>query len=417
MNEFSLSIEQQSVIADIDEGKNVLVTGSAGTGKSTLLKAIRSKFDMPVTASTGIAAVNVGGLTIHSWAGLGLAKQSAQEIARNLRVDAYYKIKETRRLAIDEISMISAEFFTKIDQLFRIVRGTQLPFGGMQLVLFGDFLQLPPVIKDTPNELLQREVFAFESQSWRETNIKTHLLTKVFRQADARFSSVLNSIRVGDVTADVSELLNSRFNAIDENPKLEPVVVHTHNVDVDTINSIRLEKIDGEERTFEAMDSGQPGPMAMLDKHCLAPKTLMLKIGAQVMLLCNIDPAAGLANGSVGTVTGFSENDMGPLVSVFFNNGEMLKIGHNKWEIIDGSKVVATRKQIPLRLAWAITSHKSQGMTLDKVQVFLAKCFEYGQAYVALSRARTAEGLFVASGSRKSIKAHPAAVDFYRNIA
>ena len=389
-----LSEEQNAVISDIESGKNVLIT-----------------------ASTGIAAVNVGGLTIHSWAGLGLGKGSAMEIAQNMRSESHFKIKDTPRLAIDEISMISAELFTKIDQVFQLVRGNRLPFGGMQMILLGDFLQLPPVIRNDSKELLPREVFAFESPSWKQAEIRTCLLTKVFRQADAGFSSVLNQIRFGEITPGVSELLNSRFNAQDANPKLEPVIVHTHNADVDTINALRLAKVSGKEEIFESTDTGKPGPLAMLDKHCLAPKVLTLKIGAQVMLLCNIAPEAGLANGSIGTVVGFSEGDSGPLVKMFFNNGEVLNLGYAKWEILDGSTVVARRRQIPLRLTWAITAHKSQGMTLDKIQVFLAKCFEYGQSYVALSRARTAEGLFVASGTRKSIKAHPLAVDFYRNNA
>lgn len=749
--EITLSDEQAAVMLAIEQRHNILVTGPAGTGKSTLLKALVKKYGdrMPITATTGIAAVGVGGVTIHSWAGLGLAEGKPEAIARNIRdnkAKALANIVSFNRLAIDEISMMSAGLFDKIDKVFRILRKNDRPFGGMQLMLFGDFClkagtgivmhdgslrkiervkvgdlimgpdsrprrvkrvfrgeaqlyrvqqanadeyectgnhliqmkrrgnsgrfpklpneiaikaselpskskkflevfggykagllqfkkrrvpiepyflgmwlgngesdgyrisdpdpetieycegyakrlrlfcewskegdkncnrisittgkrgnkslnqlkiwlrkyallnnkhipedyllnseqarlellaglidsdgcwsgnrftftsvlrrlaedvkrladhlgfrtgifpvahgawtvsiggetwriptkkkrkqskpralgrerlnstlsvtpsdfgafagievdgdnlflladgtvthncQLPPVTKEREND--SKEVFAFESRAWAEAEIKTALLTKIFRQSDPEFAEALNSIRVGEVTPLVSRLLNSRYiknRAPDPHPEIEPVTIHTHNGDVEGINDARLAQLAGDAQDYKASDTGKEAGIKLLEKNCLAPTVLRLKIGAQVMLLNNLDPANGLANGSIGRVT-----KLGALPEVQFQNGARRLIEGHSWEIKDNGKVIAERAQLPLRLAWAITAHKSQGMTLDKIAVYLGKCFEDGQAYVALSRARTLDGLFIESGGRNSIRASEKAIAFYRNAA
>lgn len=407
----TLTTEQLAPFEHIKRGGNALITGSAGTGKSELLKAIRREIDpdLPVVASTGIAAVHVGGLTIHSWAGLGLAQDSAAVIAKKIKeqgMKALRRIQKAKRLAIDEVSMIHGELFTLIDHVFRLVRDEpNKPFGGMQLILFGDFLQLPPVSRDR-----EQQAFAFESPSWAEAQIETFRLTKVWRQKDQTFSDALNHIRFGRVPEDVNTLLRSRYRAEDTEPETEPVIVYTHNADVDRENHAALAKLKGKETTFSARDSGEYGPLESLRKHCLAPELLRLKIGAQVMLLWNLDPLEGLANGSLGKVEGFTPAGH-PMVK--FRNGERREIERQEWTIKSGHDVIASREQYPLRLAYAITVHKSQGMTLDKIRVHLDKAFEYGQAYVALSRVKTLDGLFIASSREGCIKAHPSAVAFY----
>ena len=415
-----LSSEQEDVIALVEAGHNVLVTGSAGTGKSTLLRALRERFKnrLPVTATTGIAAVNVEGVTLHSWAGLGLGELSAKAIARGIvskQGKPYSNIASHDRLALDEVSMLSAELFTKIDHVFRYVRKNDKPFGGMQLILFGDFLQLPPVIKDQAEGC--HGVFAFESKSWTEASIRVAILKKVFRQADAEFSQALNDIRIGNYTPLVSRLLLSRYRQQDPNPEIEPVVVHTHNVDVETFNEGRLNRLDGDAIEYYAADTGRESAAKLLEKNCLAPTLLRLKVGAQVMLLFNMEPESGLANGSIGVITGFSSGPGLRRPIVKFANGATRELERESWQIKDDNKVVAERFQIPLRLAWSITVHKSQGMTLDKIKVFLAKCFADGQAYVAMSRARTLNGLFIESGTKACIRASEAAVAFYRTEA
>ena len=412
LEESDLSEEQRALAREIITTRdNFLVTGNAGVGKSHLLNWLRRFINLSVTASTGIAAIQIKGSTIHAFAGLGIGKQTAAQIVNSLAEKAFKyndrtlrRLQECERLVIDEVSMLDADMLDLLDQVLRLARGREEPFGGVQMILIGDFLQLPPVTKKGPPK------FAFTAESWQEAEINVRLLTKVFRQQDEHFSSILNKIRFGETDDEVFQFLKARHKAVDTDPAHPPCILHTHNAGCEEKNLTELARLPGEEVILEATESSKhPNFASQIDKECLAPQKLHLKLGARVMLLANYNLSRGLANGSLGVVQQISTTE----VEVLFDNGETCNVIESDYELIRGDEVVATRKQFPLRLAWAITIHKSQGMTIPKVEAHLAGCFAKGQSYVALSRAKTAEGLFLRGGSA-NIEAHPKAVKFYQ---
>ena len=408
-----LTKSQYACLVDIVEKRNVLITGPAGTGKSFLLKFLKKKLGsrLRVVATTGVAAINVGGSTLHSWAGIGLGEGTAEELAKMISENprALSRIRKAEILAVDEVSMLDADLFSRLEEAFRIVRKKPAPFGGIQLILFGDFLQLPPV-----SQQKSKSRFAFQSPAWEASQIAVHQLTTVVRQKDAVFVEVLSRVRMGLSDALVRRVLAERIAAEDPNPHIEPVVLECRNIDVDTFNQKRLDAIPGSTVSIIALDSGDSRFTNALDKSCLAPADLRLKIGAQVMLLKNLDIEGGLVNGSVGLVRSIGDSS----VCVDFGTAGVCEVRSSRWSFYDGDgQVLATRDQIPLRLAYAITIHKSQGCTLDKAKVNLRSAFAHGQAYVALSRVRNLSGLYIEDIRWESIMASPDAVAFYRNTA
>ena len=400
---------QQKVADAVEGGRNILITGPAGTGKSTLLGYLGRKHkDLQRCATTGVSALNIKGLTINAWAKLGLCKESAKAIAATIdgNSDAHDRIVQCTRLAIDEVSMMSAATLDLLDRVLKLVRNNPFPFGGIQMVFIGDFLQLAPVGDEGMDSL-----YAFQCPAWHEANIEIHQLSTIIRQADVEFGTILRRIRAGQKGPIVMDFIRSRMAAVDQNPELRPVELTTHNEIADQINERALNEIKGDERTYEANEYGSQATLRRLDKDCLAPRSLRLKIGARVMLLCNLDVEGGLANGSVGTVIGFDKNDNLPVIK--FDGGSTRSIDQNTWEVFDGDEKKGERKQLPLRIAYAISIHKSQGLTFDKVRLHLARGFAAGQAYVALSRVRTIEGLFIASFNPSSIIASTKAHEFY----
>ncbi len=416
-----LSKQQKQVIDVFESGKNIFVTGGAGSGKSYLLNFIKLNYGhlgLEVTASTGIAAVNISGSTIYSWAGIGLANLPVEKIIENLFSAKFSKIrrriKMAKALAIDEISMISPQVLEILDEVLRAVRQSDKVMGGIQMVFFGDFLQLPPV-QDSNNPR-----FCFDSKVWQDLNLNTFVLDQIFRQSDKKFVKVLNNLRVGTLDEDDVDILKSRLGAVDTSSIIKPTILTTHNFKVEKINQLELQKIASKEFSYEAKYYGNESKIEFLKKNSIVAQLLKVKVGAQVMMTKNTYQKDGIINGSLGIVRDFSPKKLYPIVEFF--NGKILTISPQDWvvEKYDAEKklvmIEAGVTQIPLILAWAMTIHKSQGLTLDKISCDLSEAFSPGQIYVALSRARSLEGVFIESINFNKITSNQSAVEFYESF-
>ncbi|XP_070562852.1 ATP-dependent DNA helicase PIF1-like [Ptychodera flava] len=407
-----LSQEQCEVLKAVLDGQNVFFTGSAGTGKSFLLKRIIGALPPDATfatASTGVAACHINGITLHQFAGMGSGSQPLEpciELAsRPARARQWRKCKH---LIVDEISMLDADFFTKLEHVARVVRNKDKPFGGIQVILCGDFLQLPPVTKAG-----QKRQFCFQSPAWWKCIHKTMELRQVRRQTDTDFINILQHIRVGRCPDEMAEkLAATAANKIDKNGILATRLC-THKEDVEQINVVQLQKLPDDSNSFEAIDS-DPGLVKLINNQCTVKQTITLKKGAQVMLTKNLDVGRGMVNGARGVITGFAKEKGLPIVR--FLNGLEQTIGPEKWPIKLGGGACLMRRQLPLQLAWAISIHKSQGLSLDCVEMSLSRVFECGQAYVALSRARNLEGLRVVDFEKSCVRASSDVLKFYQKL-
>jgi len=408
-----LTPEQNRVLEAVKRGKNIFFTGSAGTGKSFLLKKILGALPPHhtfATASTGVAACHIGGTTLHAFAGIGSGKNPLQQcidLASRPRVAQQWRA--CRHLIIDEISMVEGDLFDKLEAVARVVRKSDDPFGGIQLILCGDFLQLPPVTR--PGETRK---FCFQAGSWSKCVSSTMQLTDVKRQSDQAFISILQKIRKGLCPDYVTKaLLDTRHNKIEKDGVIATRLC-THKVDVEDLNVSSLKQLEGDSKIFQSTDS-EEGYSSMLDTQCPVPAKLELKLGAQVILCKNLDVQRGLVNGARGVVTGYDGKNHGnPIVKFVCGVTDTMKTSRFIIRVGPGSTVV--RRQIPLKLAWAISIHKSQGMTLDCVEISLAKVFETGQAYVALSRAKSLEGLRVLDFTKACVRVDPRVLNFYGRL-
>lgn len=369
----------------------MFLTGEPGSGKTYTLNRFidycrESGIGLGVTASTGIAATHISGMTIHSWSGIGIHTELTDERLDNLRKNSRLasRFKKTRVLIIDEISMLDGTRFDAINQICKRMKHSDKPFGGLQLILCGDLFQLPPITKGS-----EQIDFIHASSAWQELDLKVCYLSEQYRQeTDDELRDLLRQIRRLDISPASYELLERRSRAERDHDKLTRL--YTHNADVDALNKRKLDQIEDEYRYFTMLSSGGEHFLEQLKKSCLAPETLELKVGAQVLCVAN-NPTAGFMNGSRGEISGFEEG--GPVVRL--ESGKDIQLERFTWSINDGERTLAEISQYPLRLAWAITVHKSQGMNLDAAEIDLSRAFTPGMGYVALSRLRRIEGLFL----------------------
>lgn len=399
---------QKEALQILKSGRSVFLTGQAGSGKTHVLNEyigfLRKKEKLVgITASTGIAATHLNGITIHSWAGMGildeLTKKDLKKIIRKRGVGE--RIRKTQVLVIDEISMLSARHLDIVEEIIRMIRGSWDPFGGMQVIFCGDFFQLPPVNK---RGIEQTGQFAYRSRAWREANLDICYLTEQYRHKDENYLNVLNAIRTNSVDKQVLDILRERFKSKSNGQ----TNLYTHNIDVDRINDREIAKLNSKENIFHMQSSGPMPLVETLHRSCLAPEILRLKEGALVMFLRN-NFEKGYVNGTLGVVDGFSENGY-PIIHT--RQGRFIEAMPEDWSIRnEEGNILATIKQLPLRLAWAITIHKSQGMTLDTAEMDLSKCFQPGMGYVALSRVRTLEGISLRGINETALKVSPEVVD------
>lgn len=416
--------QQQRAIDLVLNGQNVFITGSAGTGKSAVIQEIvkrlrDKKRRVYICAPTGIAACNIGGSTVHSFAGIGTGVLTIEKLVE--RVNKYPIARErwltAHVLIIDEISMLSRDLFEKLEAIARMVRWCPKPFGGIQMIFSGDFYQLPPVSNDINR-------FCFESEKWSLVVPNTVVLTQIFRQRDEQFAKFLNEARTGQVSDEFDAILAKKVceyhmrgahkeaceHARDSNhgaPTILPTILYPTNNKVNVYNEEKLRELNKPIKTFIAQDMGQQ----KLLENLVVPQCLEICEGAQVILLCNLTP--DLVNGSRGVVV---QCEPEPVVK--FTGDNVVTLSPYTWEQrSEQNKLLARRVQIPLKLAWALSIHKSQGMSIDNLEVDIGHSFEYGQSYVALSRATSLDTLHVQLYSRENMKADPKVKAYYSTLS
>jgi len=401
-------MKQQEALDILKLGNNVFLTGPAGSGKTYVLNEYidylkKYKVGIGITASTGIAATHINGRTIHSWAKIGIKEKiSSKEIKALLYNDNLQEqFSKTKVLVIDEISMLNSFRLDMVNKVCQAFKQSDLPFGGIQVVLCGDFFQLPPI--NTTKE--KSSDFVYKSKIWNLMNIKVCYLEEQYRQDDKKFLQALNKIRQNNIDQEAKDLFVGQMNKPIKG-KIKSTILYTHKVNVDSINNIELARINEKESIYEMYSEGDKYLIAELKKSCPSPETLVLKKGAVVMFVKNrfIDDKIIYVNGTLGVVVDFDENHC-PEVEI--SSGNRITVFPDDWRIEEDDTVLAKIVQVPLRLAWAITVHKSQGMSLDAAETDLSRSFDYGMGYVALSRLKTIEGLSLLGMNEKAYQVHP----------
>lgn len=387
----AFTMRQEESLEILKMGKNVFLTGPAGSGKTYVLNQYinflkERKIPVGVTASTGIASTHLNGITIHSWSGLGIKDNLSEHEIEKLLTKSYLKkkFKYTQVLVIDEISMLHSSQLDSVDRICRAFKQSTAPFGGMQIILCGDFFQLPPINKS------DLEInFAYQAEIWENMDLQVCYLSEQYRQnLEDDLLSILNDIRQNEISEKTQKLLQQR--QLTKRNKIIPTKLYTHNREVDQLNLQELGKIDGSPKIYQMQFNGTKKLAESLKKSCLAMEELHLKKDAVVMFVKN-NFEAGYVNGTMGVIVDFEGNL--PVVRTY--GGKEIVVDLESWHIEEDGIVKARITQIPLRLAWAITVHKSQGMSLDAAEIDLSRSFVAGMGYVALSRVRSLNGLYL----------------------
>jgi ATP-dependent DNA helicase PIF1 len=402
---FLSPMTQDRALDILKTGANVFLTGEPGAGKTFVINKYvawleAAGLNVAVTASTGIAATHIGGMTIHSWSGVGikdfLSPQDLETISGKERI--VKRAKAAQVLVIDEISMLDGKILDMVDQVLRTVRQSEESFGGIQIVCIGDFFQLPPVTRR--GDMMR---YAFECNAWLNMKPLVCYITEQYRQDDEMLLGLLGSIRRNEIEEEHYTLLNEQTEITYE--QIEPTRLYTHNEDVDAVNSAKLAELPAMAHKFQMEGKGSKPRIEGLAKNCLSPEMLILKEDAMVMCTKN-NFEQGYVNGTLARVIRFDEGF--PVIETL--EGKEILMKTTTWELAEDGKILASIEQLPLRLAWAITVHKSQGMSLDAAEIDLSKAFVYGQGYVALSRVRSLEGLKVLGMHPNALQVDPKVV-------
>ena len=429
MESIKLNTKQLKALELLKDGYNVFLTGPGGTGKSTVIKIFKQWCEnnyrrIAITSTTGVSALLINGTTIHSFAGIRTGEDPVDKLIEGIKARKFvnYRWRATKVLVIDEISMMKPELLEKLDSIGKAIRNNPNPFGGLQVVLTGDFAQLPPVYID------EEEKFCFQSPLWKTLVQKTVHLTEIMRQKDKIFQRCLSEIRLSNVSETTLEILQTRLVSTCQIQKINgilPTRLFARKRNVEEINNKHLQRLrdDGAETvTFEAEtkvintkfqkipDSYKDGLIKKINRSCPAPDKLELVVGAQVMLNYNYCIEDGLVNGSRGVLSKI----IGDVPVVRFLDGAEIPIAPVVWELREDDSLCVQKKQIPLIVAYACTIHKVQGATLDLAIIDAGpNIFQYGQIYTALSRVKSLDGLYLLKLDPERIRCHPKVLEFY----
>lgn len=430
-----VEVDQEQALEVLESGMNVFLTGKAGAGKTHVIKRFvqQTKKNVAITATTGIAALNIGGDTVHRFLGLGIATrpedagkiisswEKKKKSSRSWDKEAWALLQNLDTLIIDEVSMLRRDQFDLIDAVLSNVLDNTAPFGGIQIILVGDFFQLPPVVTTYDKRRYPdlSAPYCFQSGLWRHGKFASICLNTNYRQSDGEFLDALDDVRQGECSEETNALMTGRVNKKFESD-IKPIKLFSHKADVAEENLNCLKALGEDVLLSEAEYEGKEYDIKVLEKECPAEDRLLFCEGAQVMMLTN-DPEGRWVNGSMGIVTSIDP------IAIKLDNGiinpptftwerKVNKTRKIKGKNVVEQRVVAKMTQYPFKLAYATTIHKSQGLTLDYVDLDISKCFAPGQAYVALSRVRSIEGLILRGWNKNVIKADNAVKSFYRII-